>query len=254
MPRTCAASLVLHTSATLQDVWAAVCQVDFRSPPLSSCGISPEIEVAHHAAAKASAAASTASDTVYDELAQLANPMRSAEAAPSRYIAERTALMQSDRRCFRVAWVERERTHRDILEDAREMRRQARRYNEIRVIPITVPGEVAVAGNRCATRTCNRIFVEWRSSATIFASDLGTVPYQSKLTTAPAERAREMQHGLAQLRRLFDATVLLRAPQVEALLVEQHNAGPDSRFLCSTHSGGAAARALLEGRCVRACV
>ena len=272
MPKTSVASLVLTTTASLGEIWAALKTLDYRNPPLSSTSISPEIEWARsknssssssnnnkgqrqrqqqqptaREQALAEAEAEAASHLLFSEISQQANPHNRSsgaaeEAPPSRYVAERLATRQTDRRCFSVAWAERERTHRDLLEDVRALKKQAKRVNEIRIVPITTP----VRGK--SGQLCQRVFVEWTCASSIFCSDAKAMQYRSKLTLDANERALEMQHGLGQLRKLFDATVVLKPAQVEALLIEQHNAGTDSRFFCSTANGGAAARSLLEGK------
>jgi len=239
MPRTSVASAVLCTTATAQDVWKVIRKLNFQDPPLSSCSIGSKIAWSDDSGENG---ASQHRNKLLEELSEVANPNTSQSGtAPSRYLATKLGIRQSARQ-FRVSWVERERSHRDFMEDVRAFKKQASRHNEIVVLPISTPG-VSTDGKQ----QLNRIFVQWTSSSSIFTSDFGSIPYNSCLTTGPQERVDEMQFGLSQLRKMFDANVTLAPPQVEALLIEQHNAGPDSRFLCSNGVGGSAARKLFEG-------
>jgi hypothetical protein len=260
MPRQTVASCVLVSAATPDEIWSALRALDYRSPPLSATAISGDISWVGESE---TVATSAESDVVTSELSALASSdLEGVTQRPSsRYVAERLGLARNvtPQGGLRFTWVERERDHRDMMEDARLFRRQARRMNQLRVLPLTQQvlsrhnhrrSSNSNDGNSGVGRLLTQYYIEWASATTIFCSDLGRVPYRSMLTTDMRERQLEMQYGLSLLHTVLGASVTLLPAQMEALLVEQHNhsESASSRFLCSSGAGGVAAAKVLDGR------
>lgn len=241
MPRTTVASIVLHSPATLQELWSHFnSQPNYNSCPLSSTSISSQISWSHKNLEERKR--SQVDNTVLSELQQLTHTQEQSVKL-SRFLARKLSSTFNSQDGFTIKWEETERSQRDVLEDIRPFKRQAKRVNSFRVLPL----------RRKATGTNNGgfvfdYFVEWLSANAIFTSNIGTVPYVSELYVGDVERAQEMQHGLSMLRKLFGTDLTLETSQMEAVLIEQQNIGTDCRFVCSSETGGTLTKKILMGK------